>query len=143
MEYNGFKQGLVSTGETMEKKKRDRSEYNRIWYKRNKERKDEYSRKWAKKNPEKIREYSIKSYRKNKGKYNSRVNKTKRKYWIKDKFNNDIRKKTRLKYGKLKRGFTYHHTTNPYDRDKFIILEDKFHKYYHTNKNKFNMRGKI
>ena len=39
----------------------------------------------------------------------------------------------------LKKGFVYHHNTLPYERDKFIILEQGFHKFYHKNIHLFKL----
>jgi len=56
--------------------------------------------------------------------YFKKYRKNHRFYW-------DITKKTIRKYGKLKKGFQYHHNTKPYNEDKFIILETPIHKWVH------------
>ena len=55
----------------------------------------------------------------------------------------NIRRGTRQKYGKLKKGFIYHHNTKPYKKDKFVVLEKDFHNFYHRNKKKFNIKGRL
>lgn len=53
---------------------------------------------------------------------------------LKHKFEYNIRQLTYKKYGKLKEGLEYHHTTNPYDKDKFIIVSKAEHKKIHNKK---------
>lgn len=54
-----------------------------------------------------------------------------------------IRRATINKYGKLKQGFVYHHNTEPYNIDKFQILEHDFHEYYSKNKDRLISNKKL
>ncbi|MBE3092805.1 MAG: hypothetical protein IMZ51_04005 [Chloroflexi bacterium] len=92
------------------------SEYQKEWRKNHKDRFDKCRKEWNKKNKEKLKK--IRS--------DCRI-KHKKEYRQKDR----ERLATIRKYGKLKKGFEYHHTTIPYNRDKFIILEKGFHRFYH------------
>jgi len=105
------------------------------YYNRRKDYFKEKSEKWLEEN----RERSNKNMRIWKTKNKEKVNKSKRK----DNYQNMIRKRTTRKYGKLRIGYCYHHTTKPYKEDRFMILEKDLHKHYHANPNKFNMRGRI
>ncbi len=42
-----------------------------------------------------------------------------------------VRRKTIRKYGKLPKGYEYHHYTNPYEIDKFVILKKEEHTKIH------------
>jgi hypothetical protein len=56
-------------------------------------------------------------------------------------FKQKIRQKTTSIFGRLENGYVYHHYTEPYEYDKFIILEKDFHSFYEGNKNKFKLGG--
>ena len=121
---------------------RERSrEYNRRWYAKNKEKRKFQIKGWQETNKEKRYERQREYEKENKDK----INKKKREYHMKPEINyrNKIRRKTNHKYGRLKRGFVYHHNTNPYQTDRFMILERGFHNYYHKNPDKFKMRGRL
>ena len=75
-----------------------------------------------------------------------RINMIKKRYYKNhpDKnFNLLQRKKTRRIFGKLEDGYIYHHYTNPYQFDKFIILEKGLHDYMHRNPKSFKVGGLI
>ncbi len=150
-----------------QEKKRRKADYDKKWYKRNKGKIRDYQKgyykKWLKKNREKKVEYikkwmkenkrSIIEYRK---KNKERLSKNNREWRIKNKehikkyeqtpkrkINRKVRDQTRRKYGKLMKGFQYHHNTNPPHKDKFIVLEEKFHKFYHDYSQLFDVRNTL
>ena len=109
-------------------------ECGRKWYKRNKE----HLKKYRKENREYHINYSRKYYQQNKEKF-KRYNKEHREHIAKRKMeyrkNNPIaRQKDRIrsatvrKYGRPPEGYQYHHYTEPYEVDKFIIVDIKDHK---------------
>ena len=82
---------------------------NNNWREKNKEKHKQLIKKWVKNNPEKIRKIAIRNY-------------------YKDKDKHSIRQKTRWKYGKLPKGFQYHHTTKPYTVDEWICVHQSEHR---------------
>ena len=95
-------------------------------------------RKWRKRKGEEYKEKERNRYRKkrvdqqrdykkrNINKYRKYQKKYQRRYYLKDKKKQMTRQMTRRKYGKLKKGYQYHH--DDYDNpDKFKIMKSKEH----------------
>ena len=91
-------------------------ETERVYRLKNRSKIREYHKEWVKKNKDKVKNNSKRGYEKLMS--NGKVL---------------VEAKTRRKYGNLKDGFLYHHNTIPYNVDKFIILENKMHLWYHMN----------
>lgn len=124
--------------------KRNRKEYNRMYYLNNKDKILTKNKNWLINNKERHKKYQSSYEKANRWKYRKRINNTKRIYreieWVRKKDN--VRRSTNQKYGYLDKGFVYHHT-EPYNKDNFLILEKKFHNFYHKNKMLFNMEGRL
>ncbi len=108
----------------------NQKEYQKKWYRDNKDRLTEKMRRYRKGYYEENNQKE-KKYRKD--------NKSKIKGWIKNHLNNPkmkqkdlVRKLTYYKYGKLPKGFQYHHTTEPYKVDEWIGIDTNEHYDYHS-----------
>ena len=135
--------------ENKEKKRKD----NKEWGEKNIERKKEYDKEYYQEHKEERKEYrqrpEVKAREKNY--YKSDKRKQWRRKYTQEYYKKNpeqlkrerIRDATYRKHRKLKKGFGYHHNTEPYEADKFIILEIGFHNFYHKNKELFNMVGRI
>ena len=98
-------------------------EYKREWYRRNKERVKSIAVQWAKDNREKRKLIDKKWRENNPDKWLEIQRKCSNRAWLKNKENQLVRAKTYRKYGKLPKGYEYHHTTIPYHIDKFVIVK--------------------
>lgn len=120
--------------------KQKHREYSKEWYKKNKEEIDRKKKIYYQKNKKKVIKCHKEYYQKNiererkKGRERQRKNKPyfasyQRKYYKlhKNKDKIMIRHETRYKYGKLPKGFVYHHTTEPYNRDIWIGVAQEEH----------------
>lgn len=88
----------------------------KAWIKSNRDKRIIIDKKWRDNNPEKWLEIQ---------RNNSKTN------YKRHKENYLVRNQTKKKYGKLSKGYEYHHTTNPYHIDKFVVVEIADHHKIH------------
>jgi hypothetical protein len=122
------------------KDKIKKQEYNKNYWKENMNVLKEKNKIWRKNNPNIITKLNRKYLEENRERINERIRK---KYHNNEevKIKRLVRRQTQIKYGPLKEGYVFHHTTEPYHKDTFIILEKDFHDYYHKNLPQFLVRA--
>jgi len=104
-------------------KKEEVRQYQKEWRQENKERFKELRKSWKEKNPIKWKQISTKY---------------KKKVKIRERKLDNLRQNTRRKYGRLKKGFQYHHP-RPYSVDNFIIVESGIHQFLHSHQREREM----
>jgi hypothetical protein len=109
--------------------------YQRDWERKNRAKRLLKTQKWIKKNPHYHRDYHHRDYVIIREKRYKKIPRVKYKIYI--------RGLTNRKFGKLEKGFVYHHNTEPYQFDKFIILEKGLHKWMHEHPKSFKVGGLV